>query len=146
VSLARAFAGRVRRGLVRGANDVLDRIEAWAGEPSSRPTAPTARVSPFATSAALPPAPVAAPSAPSGPQLSFDEVQAVLEDMVRPALQSDGGDIVLLRVQNNDVFVQLVGACTTCSSSTVTMRGGVERLLREEFPHFGELHEVSGPA
>jgi Fe-S cluster biogenesis protein NfuA len=83
---------------------------------------------------------------PTGPQLTFDEVQAVLEDMVRPALQSDGGDITLLRVERNDVFVQLQGACTTCSSSVVTMRQGVERLLREEFPHFGELHEVPGPA
>ena len=149
MSLARAFAGRVRRGLVRGANDVLDRIEAWAGEPSSRP-APQSRVSPFASAPAPAPAPavapMATPAAPTGPHLSFDEVQAVLEDMVRPALQSDGGDITLLRVENNDVFVQLMGACTTCSSSVVTMRQGVERLLREEFPHFGELHEVPGPA
>ena len=152
VSLARSVAGRVRRGLVRRANDVLDRIEAWAGEPSSRRPEPTGRVSPFASGPApVPtrptpaPEPVAAPT-PSGPQLTYDQVQALFEDMVRPALQSDGGDITLLRVENNDVFVQLVGACSTCSSSVVPMRTGIERLLREEFPHFGELHEVPGPA
>jgi Fe-S cluster biogenesis protein NfuA len=87
-----------------------------------------------------------APSVPDGPQLTFAEVEALFDDMVRPALQSDGGDITLVRVENNDIFVQLVGACSTCSSSVVTMRSGIERLLREEFPHFRELHEVTGPA
>ena len=69
-------------------------------------------------------------------------VQAVLDEMVRPALQSDGGDITLIKVADNDVHVRLVGACSSCPSSTVTMKMGVERLLREEFPQMRELIQI----
>ena len=63
-------------------------------------------------------------------------------DMVRPALQSDGGDLTLVKVDNNDVYVELTGACQTCPSSIVTMQMGIERLLQEEFPQFGRLIRV----
>jgi Fe-S cluster biogenesis protein NfuA len=78
-----------------------------------------------------------------GPALTAEEVQALFEDMVRPALQSDGGDIDLVKVEDNDVYVRLVGACSSCPSSTVTMKMGVERLLAEEFPHFRHLIQVA---
>jgi Fe-S cluster biogenesis protein NfuA len=42
------------------------------------------------------------------------------------------------------VYVELQGACHTCPSSIVTMQQGIERLLREEFPHFGQLVRVDG--
>ena len=62
--------------------------------------------------------------------------------MVRPALQSDGGDITLVKVEANDVYVELTGACQTCPSSIITMQMGIERLLQEEFPQFGRLIRV----
>ena len=71
-------------------------------------------------------------------------VQELLDDMVRPALQADGGDIQLVKVDGMDVHVQLVGACTTCPSSIMTMKMGVEALFKEEFPGFGELIQVNG--
>lgn len=74
-----------------------------------------------------------------GPQLQYDEVWELLDDMVRPALQGDGGDITLIKVEDNDVHVRLTGACSTCPSSIMTMKMGVEALLREEFPHMREL-------
>jgi Fe-S cluster biogenesis protein NfuA len=74
-----------------------------------------------------------------GPLLTHDEVWELLDDMVRPALQGDGGDIELLKVEENDVHVKLTGACSTCPSSIMTMKMGVEALLREEFPHMREL-------
>ena len=72
------------------------------------------------------------------------EVQELLDDMVRPALQADGGDIQLVKVDGMDVHVQLVGACTTCPSSIMTMKMGVEALFKEEFPGFGELIQING--
>ena len=69
-----------------------------------------------------------------GAPLTMEAVQEILDDMVRPALQGDGGDISLLKIEDNDVYVKLVGACTTCPSSIMTMKMGVEALLREEFP------------
>ena len=61
---------------------------------------------------------------------------------VRPALQGDGGDIALLRIEQNDVYVRLVGSCSSCPSSVMTMKMGVEALLREELPGFGNLIQV----
>jgi Fe-S cluster biogenesis protein NfuA len=74
-----------------------------------------------------------------GPLLTYDEVWELLDDMVRPALQGDGGDITLIKVEDNDVHVRLTGACSTCPSSIMTMKMGVEALLREEFPQMREL-------
>jgi Fe-S cluster biogenesis protein NfuA len=65
-----------------------------------------------------------------------------MDEMVRPALQGDGGDITLIKVENNDVYVKLVGSCSTCPSSIMTMKMGVEALLKEEFPAMGQLIQV----
>ena len=76
------------------------------------------------------------------PGLDPAVVQELLDDMVRPALQGDGGDIALVKVEGMDVYVRLVGACTTCPSSVMTMKMGVEALFKEEFPGFGQLIQV----
>lgn len=77
-----------------------------------------------------------------GPTLDTAVVQELLDEMVRPALQGDGGDIALVKIEGMDVHVRLVGACTTCPSSIMTMKMGVEALFKEEFPGFGELIQV----
>ena len=58
---------------------------------------------------------------------------------VRPMLQSDGGDIELVDVEGSTITLKLVGACSHCSSSTMTMRDGVERVLRDEVPELTEI-------
>ena len=58
---------------------------------------------------------------------------------VRPMLQSDGGDIELIKVSESSVTVRLIGACSHCSSSTITMQEGVERVLRDEIPELTEI-------
>ncbi len=78
----------------------------------------------------------------AGPPISVEEVQEILDDMVRPALQGDGGDITLIKIEQNDIYVKLVGACSTCPSSIMTMKMGVEALLKEEFPHMRELIQM----
>lgn len=78
----------------------------------------------------------------AGKALSMEAVQEIMDEMVRPALQGDGGDITLIKVENNDIFVKLVGSCSTCPSSIMTMKMGVEALLKEEFPAMGSLIQV----
>lgn len=78
----------------------------------------------------------------AGPPILFEEVQEILDEMVRPALQMDGGDIALIKIDGFDVHVKLQGACSTCPSSIMTMKMGVEALLREEFPQMQELIQV----
>lgn len=74
--------------------------------------------------------------------LTMENVEEVLDEMVRPALNADGGDITLIEIKDNDVYVKLVGACSSCPSSIMTMKMGVERLLQDEFPQMGELIQV----
>ncbi len=68
-------------------------------------------------------------------------IKAVLE-CVRPSLQRDGGDIELLEVVGNSARVRLHGSCVGCPASAATLRMGIEHLLREALPDFGELIEV----
>ena len=62
-----------------------------------------------------------------------DQIRAALE-LIRPAIQMDGGDIQLDSVKDGTVTVQLSGTCDTCPISPVTLRHGVERILRERVP------------
>jgi Fe-S cluster biogenesis protein NfuA len=60
-------------------------------------------------------------------------------DLIRPAIQMDGGDIVLESIRGGVVTVQLLGTCDGCPMSPVTLRQGVERLLRERVPGVTEV-------
>ena len=55
-------------------------------------------------------------------------------EYIRPALQADGGDLVLLGVDGGTVNLQLVGACGGCPMSTMTLTAGIERILRDRVP------------
>lgn len=69
-----------------------------------------------------------------------ERVEKVLEK-IRPYIQSDGGDISLVAVHEDTgvVEVSLHGACGSCPSSTATLKGGVERMIRQEVPEIKEV-------
>lgn len=58
-----------------------------------------------------------------------DKVKQAIQD-IRPALQNDGGDIEFVSLAGKEVTVRLVGACAGCPMSQMTLKGGVERYLR----------------
>ncbi len=62
-----------------------------------------------------------------------EKVEKVLKK-IRPNLQADGGDIELIDVVDGVVKVRLTGACGTCPMSTMTLKMGVERILKEQIP------------
>ncbi len=64
------------------------------------------------------------------------DLQALEETLeyIRPALQADGGDVILLGVDDGTVNLQLVGACGGCPMSTMTLTAGIERILRDRVP------------
>lgn len=64
-----------------------------------------------------------------------------LVDMMRPAVQADGGDLELVSfdVATGEVEVTLQGACSSCAVSSVTLQGGVERILRGRLPWVTEV-------
>ncbi|OXU15935.1 NifU family protein [Sedimentisphaera salicampi] len=71
-----------------------------------------------------------------------DKIQDCIQQ-IRPMLQSDGGDIELVEVtENNDVKVRLQGACRGCPGARMTLKMGVERKLKEQVPGVGEVIPV----
>jgi len=64
-----------------------------------------------------------------------------LIELMRPSVQADGGDLVLLQadVVQGVVEVQLQGACSSCAVSSSTLQGGVERILRDRLPWIREV-------
>ncbi len=61
-------------------------------------------------------------------------VEKVLDEQVRPRLMMDGGNIDLIDVKENKVYVKLKGACGCCPGAQMTLKMGVERVLKHEFP------------
>jgi Fe-S cluster biogenesis protein NfuA len=70
----------------------------------------------------------------------LEQLQGLIE-LMRPAVQADGGDLVLVRadVESGVVEVQLQGACSSCAISSATLSGGVDRILRERLPWVTEV-------
>lgn len=74
------------------------------------------------------------------------KIQCVIEEMVNPAVDSHGGRVDLVDFVNNDVHLRLSGGCQGCSSSQATLKNGIERLLREEFPEIRNIIDVTDHA
>ena len=70
-----------------------------------------------------------------------EKVEAAL-DMIRPALQADGGGVELVDVNEGVVKVKLQGACGSCPMATMTLKNGIERILKEQIPEIKEVVAV----
>ena len=70
-----------------------------------------------------------------------EKVEAALEK-IRPGLRADGGDVELVNVQDGIATVRLTGAWGSCPMSTMTLRMGVERVIKQEVPEIKELVAV----
>jgi Fe-S cluster biogenesis protein NfuA len=75
-------------------------------------------------------------------QQLVDKVEIALDE-IRPFLQSDGGDIILLSIENGTtVKVQLQGACVGCSVNQMTLKSGVEMTIKKHAPQIEEVINV----
>lgn len=71
-----------------------------------------------------------------------ERVMAVLGE-IRPSLQADGGDVELVDVSSDGVVkVKLTGHCGTCPFALMTLKGGIERILKQEIPEVKEVQAV----
>ena len=76
------------------------------------------------------------------PASVLDQVRAVIE-RIRPAVQSDGGDVELVDVTGEGVVqIRLHGACVGCPSSSMTLHMGIERNIREKVPQVVAVEQV----
>ena len=73
--------------------------------------------------------------------LTNENVEKVLDEL-RPFLMADGGNVELVEIDGPIVKVRLQGACGSCPSSTMTLKMGIERKMRESIPEVSEVVQV----
>ena len=74
--------------------------------------------------------------------ISTERIETIL-DKIRPSIQADGGDVELVNVREDNVIeVRLKGACNGCPMATLTLKAGIERIIKEEIPEVAEVISV----
>lgn len=71
------------------------------------------------------------------------QIKELIDTRVRPAVAQDGGDIVFEKFEQGIVFLKMRGACAGCPSSTVTLKNGVENMLRHYVPEVLEVRQIA---
>lgn len=70
----------------------------------------------------------------------FDQVNDIINKDIKPFIEADGGRIILKSVDaDGTVFVELAGACAGCPGAVMTLKGGVERILKAKLPEVNEV-------
>lgn len=75
-------------------------------------------------------------------QVSKEKVSEII-DKIRPSLQADGGDVELVDIVDGVVKVRLKGACSGCPMSQMTLKQGIERVLKQEIPEISSVEAVN---
>jgi Fe/S biogenesis protein NfuA len=78
---------------------------------------------------------------PTGPLA--DRVRAVIEERVNPGVAAHGGEINLVAVEDNVAYITMNGGCQGCAMSKITLRQGIERMIREVVPEIVEIQDVT---
>lgn len=74
------------------------------------------------------------------------QIQKLIVEQINPAVASHGGEVHLADLVNNVAYIRLSGGCQGCSSSNATLKNGIERLIREEFPEITQVVDVTDHA
>ena len=74
------------------------------------------------------------------------KVQELIDTMINPAIAGHGGYVDLIDVQDNRVYLQMGGGCQGCGAADVTLKSGIERLIRDELPEVVEVLDTTDHA
>lgn len=85
-----------------------------------------------------------AATAPAGP--IADRVKEVLDTQVNPGIAAHGGMISLVEVDGTEIYLEMSGGCQGCALSRMTLRQGVERMVRQQVPEVTVIHDVTDHA
>jgi Fe/S biogenesis protein NfuA len=75
-----------------------------------------------------------------------EKVQALIDNMINPAVAGHGGFVDLIDVKDNKVYLQMGGGCQGCGAADVTLKSGIERLIKEELPEVEEVLDTTDHA
>ena len=92
---------------------------------------------------------LAATAQPARPTLEgplAERVKTVLDTEINPAIASHGGTITLVGVENTEIYLEMGGGCQGCAMSRMTLRQGVERMVRQAVPEVTVIHDVTDHA
>lgn len=82
------------------------------------------------------------PAVEEGDEEVVEQIVELLDERVRPAVAQDGGDIVFYGFKKGVVYLHMQGACAGCPSSTVTLKMGIENMLRHYIPEVQEVRSI----
>ncbi len=70
-------------------------------------------------------------------------LEKLFDEQVRPALAAHGGNVEIVDIDGNKLFLKLSGGCQGCSSSNATLKGGIENLIKQKFPEITEVIDLT---
>jgi Fe/S biogenesis protein NfuA len=73
----------------------------------------------------------------------ISQIEKLFDQQIRPALAQHGGNVEVVDIDNNILFVKFFGGCQGCSSSKATLKGGIEQLIKQHFPEITEVVDVT---
>lgn len=71
------------------------------------------------------------------------KVQELIDSTINPAVAGHGGFVQLVEVKDNKVYLQMGGGCQGCGAADVTLKQGIERLIKEEIPEVAEVLDAT---
>jgi Fe/S biogenesis protein NfuA len=74
------------------------------------------------------------------------KVQDLIDNMINPAVANHGGWVELIDVQDKRVYLQMGGGCQGCGAADITLKAGIERLIKEELPEIEEVLDTTDHA
>ena len=74
------------------------------------------------------------------------KVQDLIDNMINPAVAGHGGWVELIDVQDKRIYLQMGGGCQGCGAADITLKAGIERLIKEEIPEIEEVLDTTDHA
>lgn len=71
------------------------------------------------------------------------KIENLMDEQIRPALAAHGGNVEIVDLDNNKLFIKLKGGCQGCSSSSATLKDGIERLVKQTFSDIEEVVDLT---
>ena len=73
-------------------------------------------------------------------------MEKMFDEHIRPSLASHGGNVTIVDIDNDKLFLKLSGGCQGCSSSGATLKDGIERMVKRHFPDIAEVVDITDHA
>lgn len=71
------------------------------------------------------------------------KLENLFDEQVRPALAAHGGNVEIVDLDNNVLFLRLQGGCQGCSSSSATLKQGIQTLVKQNFPEITDVIDIT---